>query len=145
MEGPRRSCQVKPTSRAQIAPIWLCKPLDSLVCSLDCCFGKQVAAVSDCKPAAGMGPQEAALAGLHADALALLTRIELELGQANQQALAQRHQQSLGASLDKRHAQSAIWGKTTAAQQRLEQTRLQKVKCYHAKVRCKFSLFVLAA
>ena len=74
-----------------------------------------------------MGPEEAALAGLHADALALLIRVQLEVGQANQQTLAQRHQQALGLSLDKRHAQSAIWGKTTATQQRLEQTKLQKV------------------
>ena len=78
-----------------------------------------------------MGSQEAALAGLHADALALLMRVELQRGQAKQQAQAQRHQQALGRSLDKRHAQSAIWGKTTATQQRLEQSRLQKVtSCY---------------
>ena len=72
-----------------------------------------------------MGPEEAALAGLHTDAIALLTRVQLEAGQANQQTLAQRHQQAVGASLDKRHAQSAICGKTTATQQRQSQTRLQ--------------------
>lgn len=82
-----------------------------------------------------MGPEEAALAGLHADALALLTRVQLQAGQAKQETLAQRHQQALSLSLDKRHAQSAIWGKATAAQQRLEQTMLQKVRmqrdCMH--------------
>lgn len=79
-----------------------------------------------------MGPEEAALAGLHADALALLIKVQLQAGQANQETLARRHQQALGLSLDKRHAQSAIWGKTTAAQQRLEQTKLQKVHCCYA-------------
>lgn len=79
-----------------------------------------------------MGPEEAALAGLHADAVALLIRVQLQAGQANQQTLAQRHQQALSLSLDKRHAQSAIWGKTTAAQQRLEHTKLQKVICCYA-------------
>ena len=81
-----------------------------------------------------MGPEEAALAGLHADALALLTRVQLEAGQVTQQTLAQRHKQALGLSLDKRHAQSAIWGKTTASQQRLEQTKLQQVNCCHCQV-----------
>ena len=74
-----------------------------------------------------MGPEEAALAGLHTDALALLIRVQLQAGRVNQQTVAQHHQQALGLSLDKRHAQSAIWGKTTVAQQRLEQTKLQKV------------------
>lgn len=83
-----------------------------------------------------MGPEEAALAGLHADALALLTRVQLEAGQANQQTTAQRHQQALGFCLDKRHTQSAIWGKTTASQQRMEQTKLQKVTCCHSQLPC---------
>lgn len=74
-----------------------------------------------------MGSEEAALAGLHADALALLMRVQLQAGQAKQETLALRHQHALSVSLDKRHAQSAIWGKATAAQQRLEQTLLQKV------------------
>lgn len=77
--------------------------------------------------AAGMGSQEAILAGLHADAVALMMRLELAAGQSSQEAAAARHQRSLAASLDKRQAQSAIWGKTTTAQQRLDQTRLQKV------------------
>lgn len=76
--------------------------------------------------------------GLHADALALLMRVQLQAWQAKQEILAQRHQQALSLSLDKRHAQSAIWGKATAAQQRLEQTMLQKVcmqrECMHALV-----------
>ncbi len=76
---------------------------------------------------AGMGPQEAALAGLHADAVALLMRVELAAGQAQQQTAGQRYQQALALSLDKRQAQSAIWGKSTATQQRMDQTRLQKV------------------
>lgn len=79
-----------------------------------------------------MGPEEAALAGLHTDALALLIRVQLQAGRANQQSLAQRHQQALGLSLDKRHAQSAIWGRTTVAQQRSEQAKLQKVNCCYA-------------
>ena len=82
-----------------------------------------------------MRPEEAALAGLHADALALLMRVQLQAGQAKQETLAQRHQQALSLSLDMRHAQSAIWGNSTAAQQRLEQTMLQKVNtqrvCMH--------------
>jgi hypothetical protein len=74
-----------------------------------------------------MGPHEAALAGLHADAVALLMRLELAAGQAQQQAAGQRRHQALTLSLDKRKSQSAIWGKQTAAQQRLDQTKLQKV------------------
>ena len=76
---------------------------------------------------ADLGSQEVALAGLHADALALLMRVELASGQAQQQAAGQRHQQSLAHSQDARRAQSAIWGKTTAAQQRLDQSKLAKV------------------
>ena len=76
---------------------------------------------------AGMGPHEAALAGLHADAVALVMRLELAAGQAQQQAAGQRRHQALTLSLDKRKSQSAIWGKKTAAQQRLDQTKLQKV------------------
>lgn len=76
---------------------------------------------------AGMGPHEAALAGLHADAVALLMRLELAAGQAQQQAAGQRRHQALTLSLDKRRSQSAIWGKQTATQQRLDQTKLQKV------------------
>ena len=74
-----------------------------------------------------MGPQEAALAGLHADAVALLMRAELAAGQKQVEAAGQRHQQALTLSLDKRKAQSAIWGKQTTAQQRMDQTKLQKV------------------
>ncbi|KAL0048239.1 hypothetical protein WJX82_010821 [Trebouxia sp. C0006] len=74
----------------------------------------------------GMEPHEAALAGLHADAVALLMRLELAAGQAQQQAAGQRRHQALTLSLDKRKSQSAIWGKQTAAQQRLDQTKLQK-------------------
>ncbi len=74
-----------------------------------------------------MEPHEAALAGLHADAVALLMRLELAAGQAQQQAAGQRRHQALTLSLDKRKSQSAIWGKQTAAQQRLDQTKLQKV------------------
>lgn len=74
-----------------------------------------------------MGSQQAALAGLHADAVALMMRLELAAGQSSQEAAALRHQRSLAASLDKRQSQSAIWGKTTTAQQRLDHTRLQKV------------------
>lgn len=77
--------------------------------------------------AAGMGPHEAALAGLHADAVALLMRLELAAGQAQQQAAGQRRHQALTLSLDKRKSQSAIWGKQTAAQQRLDRTKMQKV------------------
>ncbi len=77
--------------------------------------------------AAGMGPHEAALAGLHADAVALLMRVELAAGQALQQASGQRRHQALTLSLDKRRSQSAFWGKQTVAQQRLDQTKLQKV------------------
>lgn len=76
---------------------------------------------------AGMGPHEAALAGLHADAVALLMRVELAAGQALQQASGQRRYQALTLSLEKRRSQSAIWGKQTAAQQRLDQAKLQKV------------------
>lgn len=75
-----------------------------------------------------MGSQEAVLTCLHADALALLMRLELAAGQSFQEAAAVRHQHSLAAGLDKRQSQAAIWGKTIATQQRLNQTRLQKVK-----------------
>ena len=85
---------------------------------------------------AGMGSQEAALAGLHTDAVALLMRVELAAGQAQQQAAGHRHQQALSNSLDTRRAQSAIWGKTTAAQQRLDQTRLEKVRHSHLCLLC---------
>ena len=84
----------------------------------------------------GMGSQEAALAGLHAEAVALLMRLELAAGQAGCRAAATRHQTQLAASLDKRRSQAAIWGKTTVTQQRLDQTKLQKVCCLlflHAK------------
>ena len=79
-----------------------------------------------------MGPQEAALAGLHTDAVALLMRVELTLGQAQQQAAGQHHQQALTLSQSKRQAQSAIWGKATASQKRTDQARLLKVSyaCY---------------
>ncbi len=74
-----------------------------------------------------MGPHEAHLAGLHTDAVALLMRLELAAGQAQQQAAGQRRHQAFTLSLDKRKSQSAIWGKQTAAQQRVDQTKLQKV------------------
>ena len=74
-----------------------------------------------------MGSQEVTLAGLHADSLALLMRLELAAGQAGCQAAASRHQTFLAASLDKRRSQAAIWGKTTVTQQRLDKTKLQKV------------------
>lgn len=54
-------------------------------------------------------------------------RLELAEGQAQQQAAGQHRHQALTLSLDKRMSQSAIWGKQTAAQQRLAQTKLQKV------------------
>ena len=76
-----------------------------------------------------MGPQEAALAGLHTDAVALLMRVELTLGQAQQQAAGQHHQQALTLSQSKRQAQSAIWGKATASQRRTDQAKLLKVNC----------------
>ena len=92
------------------------------------CFLLKVAGPNRGRTAsAGVGPQEAALAGLHADAVGLLMRVELAAGQKQVQAAGQRHQQALTLSLDKRKAQSAIWGKQTTTQQRMDQTKLQKV------------------
>ena len=87
--------------------------------------------------AAEMGSQEVALAGLHADAVALLLRLELAAGQSSQEAAAQRNQGRVAASLTKRQSQAAIWGKTTTTQQRLDQARLQKVKRCSCCMRCR--------
>ena len=86
--------------------------------------------------AAEMRSQEVAVAGLHADAVALLLRLELAAGQSSQEAAAQRNQGRFAASLSKRQSQAVIWGKTTTTQQRLDQARLQKVKRCSWCMRC---------
>lgn len=74
-----------------------------------------------------MSDLEQVLACLHTDLESQLARVELEIGEMEQRAAAEHRQKQVEQKVERRSAQSAIFGVPTAKEKRMDQLRVNKV------------------
>ncbi|CAG9467502.1 unnamed protein product [Pedinophyceae sp. YPF-701] len=75
---------------------------------------------------ASMPEAEQFFACMHADLLSLLGRLRLQQGVKDQRAAAQRRQETLIDTIDRRDKESMIWGARTEKERRVDAQRVQK-------------------
>jgi hypothetical protein len=125
------ACRVQADARAEavMSGGWRCGaacllPTGSIVCVAAAGL-TQTPPRAPLPPAPGLGAAEQELACLHADALALHFRLELEDGRRDASARASARRAGLLAASARRDAQAAVFGARTAAQRRGDDARAE--------------------